>query len=146
MKIRIQIGISGTVRTVSFILLTLLLASCGNSSQAGIPPGTYTATFTASDNIQVGDSLMTGSSSIIFTETGDFTIVAPQATITGRYTVNGDQITFDEGTTGTFPCIEEPTYVYSWNLQNDELTFINVEDSCDPRILAMTAKPYVMEK
>ena len=140
-----RIGISYTISASATLLLTLLLAACGSSPPAAIPPGTYTATFTASDNIQVGDSLMTGSSSITFTESGEFTVIAPLATITGQYTVTGDQITFDEGT-GTFPCEDVPVSVYGWELDGDRLTFSTVDDSCYPRTLAMTIKPYVKEE
>lgn len=142
---RTQIVISGITKTGSFLLLTLLLAACASSPSAAIPPGTYTATFTAADNIQVGDSLMTGSSSITFTEAGSFTVRAPQATITGRYTVDGNQVTFDDGT-GTFPCEDVPIYEYAWDLDGNMLTFSTIEDSCHPRALAMTAKPYVKEE
>ena len=140
-----RIGISSKIITISFFLLALLLAACGSSPSAAIPPGTYTATFTASDNIQVGDSLMTGTSSITFTESGEFTVIAPEATITGRYTVDGDRVKFDEGT-GTFPCEDVPVSEYAWELNGNSLTFSTVEDSCYPRTLAMTIKPYMKEE
>ncbi|HSM70372.1 MAG TPA: hypothetical protein VK851_02420 [Anaerolineales bacterium] len=145
MKTQIAISSQKLCINLTLILMLLLVGCQGNQTAATIPPGTYSATFTAADDIQVGDSLMIGTSSITFTESGDFTIRAPRATITGRYTVDEDQITFDEGT-GTFPCIDMPSYVYKWNLQENTLTFSVVDDSCFPRTLAMTAKPYVMEE
>lgn len=138
------------------IFLTLLLVACGSGLAVGsestptstprtIPAGTYTATFTAADNIQVGSSLMTGTSSITFIESGDFTVRAPEVLIKGRYTVTGDQVMFDEGN-GAFPCVDEPAYVYAWKLEDDKLTFSTVEDACHPRTLAMTLQPYVKQE
>ena len=140
---RTRIGIPSITRTGVIILFALLITACGSSET--IPPGSYTATFTAADNIQVGGSLMTGVSSITFTEAGDFTVHAPQATIVGRYSVDGDQITFDDGT-GTFPCEDVPVYVYRWKLDDNMLSFSTVEDSCYLRTLAMTAKTYVLDE
>lgn len=137
-------------------MLALLLVACGSnlavessptptSTPATIPAGMYTATFTAADNIQVGDSLMTGDSSITFAESGDFTVRAPRVVINGRYTVTGDQVTFEENNP-TFPCADKPMYVYGWTVEGDQLTFSTIEDSCELRVLAMTLHPYVKEE
>lgn len=151
-----RIGISSVTSASLTLFLTLLLVACGSRpavesnptptpGPGTIPAATYTATFTAADNIQVGPSLMTGSVVLTFVESGDFTVRAPEALIVGRYTVTGDQVIFDEGD-GSFPCADEPIYVYGWKSEDDKPTFSVVEDACHPRTLAMTLKPYVKEE
>lgn len=132
------------------IALALLLAACraeptAAPAQETIPAGTYTATFTAADNLRVGGSLMTGEHSLIFTTDGDFTVIAPKVVIRGKYTVTGDQVKFEE-INPSFPCEREPVYVYRWQLEGDQLTFSTVEDPCRLRELAVTMHPYVREE
>jgi hypothetical protein len=80
-----------------------------------------------------------------FAESGDFTVRAPRVVISGRYTVTGDQVTFEENNP-SFPCASEPRYVYSWEAKGDQLTFSAIEDPCHLRTLAMTLHPYVRQE
>lgn len=135
-----------------FFLALLLIACVGDlpeqststpePAQGTIPAGTYSATFTAADNIRVGSELMTGTSSITFTDLGDFTISAPRVVLRGQYTVTEDQVKFDE-INPSFPCENESVYVYRFKLEGDQLSFTTVEDACPLRVLAMTLHPYV---
>lgn len=143
-----RIRISRGVASLIFSLI-LLLAACNSepavesSGASTIPPGTYTTTFTADDNIL--DGRMTGSASMTFEESGAFTVNLPGAVIKGQYTITGDQVTFNESDP-TFPCANYPMYVYTWKVEGAQLTFGVVDDPCQPRVSAMTLKPYVKEE
>ena len=146
-----QIKIVKRMRLPLALIIAVLLAACRagtdarSDPQETIPAGTYSATFTAADNIRVGNAFVTGESSIAFTADGDFTIVAPEVVIRGEYTVTGDQVKFEESNP-SFPCESQPVYVYRWKLEGDELSFSTVDDPCSLREMAMTIHPYVREE
>lgn len=133
-----------SLKLISIFVLALIATGCSSEPKA-FPVGTYAVTFTEADNIRIGTDLMTGTSSITFTDTGDFTLSAPKVVINGQYTVIGDQVKFEESNP-SFPCASEPSYIYQWKLEDDQLTFSAIEDNCFLRTLAMTIHPYEKEE
>lgn len=133
--------------------LPLLLAlffgglwSCGQREaaveEAAEPESTIagsTLTTTVSREAAGADTMSTGSFEIALADDSTFQVRQDGSVVVeGRYTIDGDRITFTDEI-GDQLC-EPPSGTYRWSLEGDQVTMSPVEDACSPRMTVL-ARP-----
>jgi hypothetical protein len=59
--------------------------------------------------------------------------------VDGPYSVSGNQFTLPAGDRGPYAC--RTTGTYTWQMNNDQLTFTRVQDQCEGRARVLTTRP-----
>lgn len=129
-------------------LTLLLLASLAACATMGTAPaglaGTYTTTIAEGDipasapaDMRTGmagawEMTLDGSGHAVVRYNGRQVVDAP-------YTMNGSELTFTDDT-GEYACHSPARY--TWNVSGGQLRFTRIEDSCEGRVLALTAHPW----
>ena len=57
----------------------------------------------------------------------------------GPYAVSGSRFTLPTGDSGPYACNSEGRY--TWQMNNDQLTFTRVQDECEGRVVVLTTRP-----
>jgi hypothetical protein len=119
--------------------------AAATATAAGFPNATYTTTIAASD---VPASIpadmrgqMVGAWEIAFGGNGHALVTFNgRQVVDAPYTVSGNQLLLTDDT-GDYACHSNARY--TWHATATELHLIRVEDSCDGRMVALTAHPLV---
>ncbi len=122
-------------RLVVTIALLLVLAGCATTPS--VAPGTYAATITEEEAID-----LQGEWELTLVEGSHYSF-ARQGSIVdeGRYSLTQDQIVFTYEK-GPYACIGQETYIYKWALDGKALTLTTVEDGCPDRNRVIAAHPW----
>ncbi len=85
---------------------------------------------------------------IIFADEGKFRVSkGDEVLVEGEYTVKGDRLQLTDKR-GVIACTGDgqETGTYGWKYEGDVLTLSKVEDKCEGRSAAMTARPWKRKK
>lgn len=85
---------------------------------------------------------------IVFADKGQFRVSKGEnVMVEGEYTVKGDQLQLTDKR-GPIACTgaDKETGTYGWKYEGEVLTLSKVEDKCEGRSAAMTAKPWKRKK
>jgi len=147
------------MRKLSLLLVPVLAAACTTAPgpdpappgppavtvSRGFPMGTYTTTIAESDvpasapaELRAG---LVGTWTIAFGANGHAIVTYNgRQVVDAPFQVNGNQITLTDDT-GEYAC--HSTARYTWHAMGNELHFTRVEDTCEGRVIALTARPLV---
>jgi hypothetical protein len=141
------------LKAIFFPLLAaaLLLSACGSCPKPvrQLPDGTYTATITAEDMINIGmppDNICENIGTYALTITGKnwsfFQTATPGCVVqypswSGTWKLCGDEATFTLGGS---------SYTYQWAFDGTELRFTRVDDIAPNRIVYMITYPWILQK
>ncbi|MDQ3253413.1 MAG: hypothetical protein M3R15_05825 [Acidobacteriota bacterium] len=85
---------------------------------------------------------------IVFADEGKFRVnKGDEVLVEGEYTVKGDRLQLTDKH-GPIACTREghETGTYGWKYEGEALTLSKVEDKCEGRAAAMTARPWKRKK
>lgn len=142
------------LKTISLPLVTVILlfsacSSCPEPEQQ-LPDGTYTATVTIAELINIGmptDYVCENAGTFNLTVKGQkwsmFQTAAPGCIVenpswSGTWKLCGDEAAFTED--------GGDTYIYKWTFNGTSLQFTRVEDYVPHRIVRMVTYPWVLQK
>ena len=139
-----------SIKLVSAALLIGIALSLPNAKAdtTKLPSGVYATTIIESDVPPFFPpeviEILVGEWHIEFTENGTYVVTKDgEIVVVGRYTSNQARLIMTD-LQGVYSCTDTPgiaTGVYSWSLQNNELTLVAVLDRCDGRPVALTTHP-----
>ena len=142
------------LKTISLALVTVILlfsacSSCPEPEQQ-LPDGTYAATVTIADLINIGmptDNVCENAGTFALTITGKkwsmFQTAATGCIVespswSGTWKLCGNEVTFTED--------GGDTYIYMWTSIGTSIQFTRVEDYVPHRIVRMVTYPWVLQK
>ena len=103
--------------------------------------------FAAAADFPLGSYAVEGYA-IVFADEGKFRVSkGDEVLVEGEYTVKGDRLQLTDKR-GVIACTGDgqETGTYGWKYEGDVLTLSNVEDKCEGRSAAMTARPWKRKK
>ena len=143
-----QISRSIKLFSIAMILSVTMLLPTVLAGPAGVPPGAYSVTVTAAD-IPPGfppeaAGILVGTWTTEFAENGETYITKDGEPVAeGRYTSSKKHLIMTD-LSGPLACTDAngiATGVYTWRLDNDELTMTPVLDRCFGRAFVLSLRP-----
>jgi hypothetical protein len=106
--------------------------------------GDYTVTLALADVPAIApDSVrqrMVGTWIVALHDGGHFVVTHNgREVVQGPYAVSGSQFTLAATDSGPYACKSEGRY--TWQMNNDQLSFTRVQDECDGRVMVLTTRP-----